>query len=153
MSISGVLTYHSVQIHIFRIRFTYNIVSNPVIGCLIAIFANPTSKKQGRKAVQQNDVFITPLSTVNTGFSGADTYQPFGSTQNSTAGYDTSYGTQNAFDTQNVYGTQNSYDQQSGDGAQGSYGDQNLQSAQNVNNDWVDVYGQHSDNNNNSTGF
>ena len=100
-----------------------------VVGLLIAIFANPTSKKQGRKAVQQNDVFITPLSTVNTGFSGADTYQPFGSTQNSTAGYDTSYGTQNAFDTQNAYGTQNSYDQQSGDGTQGSYGNQNAQSS------------------------
>ena len=94
-----------------------------VVGLVIALFANPTSKAQGRKGVQQNDVFITPLSMVDTGFSGADTYQPFGSTQNSTAGYDTSYGTRNA------YGTQNSYDQQSAYETQGSYGNQNAQSS------------------------
>jgi hypothetical protein len=75
-----------------------------VVGLVIALFANPTSKAQGRKGVQQNDVFITPLSMVDTGFSGADTYQPFGSTQNS-------------------------YDQQSAYETQGSYGDQNAQSS------------------------
>ena len=45
-----------------------------VIGLIIAIFANPNSKTAGTKSAQQNDVFLTPLSRVDTGFSGYDTY-------------------------------------------------------------------------------
>ena len=92
-----------------------------IVGLAVAAFANPTSKKNGRKNVQQNDVFITPLSTVDTGFTGYDAYNPFGNTdtQNATAAYD-------AFNAQD-------------------------NSAQQVSNDWRDVYGQNSDNNNNNT--
>ncbi|MBQ3852079.1 MAG: hypothetical protein II760_01715 [Lachnospiraceae bacterium] len=120
-----------------------------VIGLLIALFANPTSKKQGRKGVQQNDVFITPLSSINTGFSGADAYNPFGSvsTQNPTAEYNDPYGTQSAFGTQTSAGYQDPY------ASQNAFGDQTAQTSQGTNSDWVDVYAQNSDNNNNSTGF
>ena len=144
-----------------------------LIGLVIAIFANPTRKSQGRKAVRQNDVFITPLSTVNTGFSGADTYHAYGS-QNASNGYDTSYGTQSAYGTQttyenqNAYGTQSTYENQNTYGSQSTYGDQNSytgqniygaqnsggdQAAQNNGSDWREVYGQHSDNNNNNSGY
>ena len=120
-----------------------------IVGLAVAAFANPTSKKNGRKSVQQNDVFITPLSTIDTGFSGADAYNPFGSasTQNPTAEYNDPYGTQNSFGTQSAYGTQDPY------ASQNAFGDQTAQTSQGTNSDWVDVYAQNSDNNNNSTGF
>ena len=95
-----------------------------VVGIIIAAVANPNSKKAGRQSVQQNDVFITPLSVVDTGFSGYDTYNPFGNndTQNATSAYD-------AFANQNASAGQDSA---------------------NTNNDWRDVYAQNSDNNNNN---
>ena len=117
-----------------------------IIGLLIACFASPTSKKEGRKNVQQNDVFITPLSSVNTGFTGYDTYNPFGntSTQNPTAEYNTSYGNQDPYGNQNTYGTQNTY------GSQNTSTDQSAQTGTQAGSGWVDVYAQHSDNNNNN---
>ena len=140
-----------------------------IIGLLIACFGSPTSKKSGRKAIQQNDVFITPLSSVNTGFTGYDTYNPFGNngTQNPSAEYDTSYGTQDPYGNQNTYGTQNNYDAQNSYGTQDPYAAQNAPGTQNpyvakqsffgqatnpINqqDNWVDIYGQHSDNNNNN---
>lgn len=132
-----------------------------VIGLVIAIFANPTRKSQGRKAVRQNDVFITPLSSVNTGFSGDDTYHAYG-TQNASGGYDTSYGTRNTYGSQSTYETQNTYGSQNTYGDQNSYTGQNIYGAQNSNvdqaaqnngGDWKEVYGQHSDNNNNNSGY
>lgn len=138
-----------------------------IVGLVIAFFANPTSKTAGRKGVQQNDVFITPLTTVNTGFSGADTYHAYGA-QNASNGYDTSYENRNAYGSQSTYETRNSYDSQNAYGAQNAYGDQNSytgqniygaqnsggdQTAQNNGSDWREVYGQNSDNNNNNSGY
>ena len=98
-----------------------------VVGIIVAVVSNPTSKKNGRKTIQQNDVFITPLSTVDTGFTGYDAYNPYANTD-----------TQNFSNAYDAYNTQSTAETQ----------DNN---AQNVNNDWRDVYGQNSDNNNNNT--
>lgn len=98
-----------------------------VVGIIVAVVSNPTSKKNGRKTIQQNDVFITPLSTVDTGFTGYDAYNPYANTD-----------TQNFSNAYDAYNTQSTAENQ----------DHN---AQNVNNDWRDVYGQNSDNNNNNT--
>ena len=116
-----------------------------VIGLVIALFANPTSKAQGRKGVQQNDIFITPLSSVNTGFSGADTYHA-SYTQNASNGFDTTYGSGDTYAAQDPYASQNTFAEQD------PYASQD-QNAQNTNSDWRDVYGQTSDNNNNNSGY
>lgn len=123
-----------------------------VIGLVIALFANPTSKKAGRKSVQQNDVFITPLSSVDTGFSGYDTYHP-GYTQNASNGFDTSFGNQNSFGTQDPYAAQNSFGTQDPYAAQNGSGNSDPFAAQNTGSEWRDVYAQNSDNNNNNSGF
>ncbi len=132
-----------------------------VIGLVIALFANPTSKAQGRKGVQQNDIFITPLSSVNTGFSGADTYHA-SYTQNSSNGFDTSYAAQDPYASQNTYtaqdpyASQNTYETQNSGVGQNIYGAQDPygnQTAQNTGSDWREVYGQNSDNNNNNSGY
>ena len=94
-----------------------------IVGLLIAIFSNPTSKKAGTKEIQKNDVFITPLTTVDTGFSGADTYNPFGSQ----SGYTDAYGNQTGSDSQNA-------------------------SQQNASSSWNDVYGNDGFGNNNGSG-
>ncbi len=106
-----------------------------IVGIIVAIVGNPTSKKNGRKTIQQNDVFITPLATVDTGFTGYDAYNPFGNTdtQAASSAYD-------AYNTQDVYGTQDT-------ASQSAYGNQNTQ---NAGSDWREVYGQNSDNNNNN---
>ncbi len=56
------------------------------VGILIAVFANPTSKKNGRKLVQQNDIFLIPISTAD--YSGFET-----TTEQYQNAYDTSYNT------------------------------------------------------------
>ncbi len=106
-----------------------------VIGLLAAIFANPTSKKNGRKTVQQNDVFITPVSRVN--YSGYDNYSD-------------SYGTQTAETTTTTENYQSAYDNIMNSGANTDvYGNQANNTASN---DYVDVYGNNGDGNNNGFG-
>ena len=127
-----------------------------VIGLLVAIFSNPTSKKNGRKSVQQNDVFITPVS--GTDFSGYDTYHTYedkswqnynqDSAQNT---YTDAYGTQqtanSATTTQNY---QSAYDNIMNPGANtDAYGNQTGNTASN---DYVDVYGNNQGGNNNGFG-
>ncbi|MCR4791431.1 MAG: hypothetical protein K5871_01635 [Lachnospiraceae bacterium] len=78
--------------HAMNFNKIWNIITSPVfmknkdmilqtvllvVGLLIALAANPTSRKSGQKNISQNDVFITPLVTPNTGFSGNDTYHAF----------------------------------------------------------------------------
>ena len=118
-----------------------------VVGIIIVLVSNPSSKMQGAKEVQKNDVFITPLVT-NNGFSGYDTYNPY-----SASG---SQATQTYAD---PYGNQTSqYDQTSGTagfGQQSTSADQNSsfgtsQDAFGSNNSWADAYGNGSSDNNNS---
>ena len=95
-----------------------------VVGIIIALVANPTSKLQGTKSVQQNDVFITPLSTA--------AYNPYG-------GQDTQYSQSFA----NTFGGQNQ--QWSTD----TFGNQ---TTQNTSSGWNDVYGNSDSGNNNGFG-
>ena len=95
-----------------------------VIGLLVAIFANPTSKKNGRKAVEQNDVFLTPITTGD--------YAAFGAAT-TTEQY------QNAYDN-SVAGSDQTVD---------IYGNPVNNAPQN---DYVDVYGNNGQNNNNGFG-
>lgn len=127
-----------------------------VVGLLITIFANPTSKLQGTKEVQKNDVFVTPLTTINTGFSGADAYNPYASQNTSADPYN-----------QNGYaGTSESQSSFADDfanrnGSTGAYGDQNgtwqnadsqNASQQSSSSSWNDVYGSSGSDNNNGFG-
>ena len=124
-----------------------------VVGLLITIFANPTSKLQGTKEVQKNDVFVTPLTTINTGFSGADAYNPYASQTASADPYENKSSFADAFGDQN--GFNSSYEGQSQatdaygyqSGTQGSTDSQNA-SQQSSSSSWNDVYGSGSDNNN-----
>ena len=95
-----------------------------VVGLLVAIFANPTSKKEGRKNIQQNDVFITPITASD--FSGYDAYHTYEdkSYQNANNDYMAQFN-------QNVYGDQNSAS---------------------TSNDYVDAYGNNNQDNNNGFG-
>ena len=70
-----------------------------VVGIIVALLYNPTSKRVGSKMARQDDVFITPL-VANAGFGMDNAY----GTSN------TGYGTDNsAFGTNNTgYGTDNS---------------------------------------------
>lgn len=126
-----------------------------IIGLLVAIFSNPTSKKNGRKTVQQNDVFITPVS--RTDFSGYDTYHTYedkswqnynqDSAQNT---YTDAYGTQQTSGTTNSQDYQSAYDNIMNPGANtGVYGNQEGNTASN---DYVDVYGNNQGGNNNGFG-
>ena len=109
-----------------------------VVGLLVAIFANPTSKQNGRKAVQQNDVFLTPISTGDYGTFGTAT-----TTEQYQNAYDnTTYGSGQAAD---IYGNPVSGSGQTTD----AYGNPVNNTAQN---DYYDVYGNNSQNNNNGFG-
>ena len=95
-----------------------------IVGLLVAIFANPTSKSNGRKEIQQNDVFVTPITSSDfSGFDGYHTYE------------DKSF--------------QNTNDDYMAQFNQNAYGDQNSAPASN---DYVDAYGNDSQNNNNGFG-
>ncbi len=124
-----------------------------IVGLLIAIFSNPTSKKAGTKEIQKNDVFITPLTTVNTGFSGADTYNPFGSQSSSSDAFSGQNSFTGSFAEQdssaNAYGSQSGYSDAYGN--QSSSVSQNA-SQQNASSSWNDVYGNNSSDNNNGFG-
>ena len=91
------------------------------VGLLIAIFANPTSKKNGRKEIQQNDVFITPVASND--FSGYNAYN--------------AYEDQNWQNNNTTEQYQNAYDNSVNNTAS---------------NDYVDVYGNSGQDNNNGFG-
>jgi hypothetical protein len=119
-----------------------------VVGIIIALVANPTSKLQGTKSVQQNDVFITPLSTA-TGYSGTEAYNPYGGqdTQSSMYGYNDTYNNQTASQSfANAFGggtPQNSTD---------AFGNQASQNDSSASSGWNDVYGNSDSGNNNGFG-
>ncbi len=111
-----------------------------VVGLLVAIFSNPTSKKNGRKEVQQNDVFITPISAAD--YSGYNTYHTYEdkSWQNTNTyqdPYNTGAAANTTTETQNF---QNAYD--------------NIMNNPGTN-DYVDVYANNGSNSseNNNNGF
>ena len=112
-----------------------------VVGIIIALVANPTSKLQGTKSVQQNDVFITPLSTA--------AYNPYGGqdTQSSMYGYNDTYNNQTASQSfANAFGggtPQNSTD---------AFGNQASQNDSSASSGWNDVYGNSDSGNNNGFG-
>ena len=119
-----------------------------VVGIIIALVANPTSKLQGTKSVQQNDVFITPLSTA-TGYSGTEAYNPYGGqdTQSSMYGYNDTYNNQTASQSfASAFGgstPQNSTD---------AFGNQASQNDSSASSGWNDVYGNSDSGNNNGFG-
>lgn len=112
-----------------------------VVGIIIALVANPTSKLQGTKSVQQNDVFITPLSTA--------AYNPYGGqdTQSSMYGYNDTYNNQTASQSfASAFGgstPQNSTD---------AFGNQASQNDSSASSGWNDVYGNSDSGNNNGFG-
>ena len=129
-----------------------------VVGIIIALVANPTSKLQGTKSVQQNDVFITPLSTA-TGYSGTEAYNPYSGqdTQSAMYGNNDPYN-QPKQNFASAFGSNSqepadAYGNQTSQSFANSFGDQSAsQNNSSVSSGWNDVYGNSDSGNNNGFG-